>query len=307
MQASKYALPHIGSAVSGACPYQDPSPFSSLCAADELTLAIWPHAFEALVTVSLRDSPEEGLGPGCALRYVLQIYNPGPARLSVAIADCKLRFVSSSGTRNARRREGGTTSVTTTGRALVRPCCPSALLWSPGQCRRAIMCLSSPGSPSKNPCPGCALRYDVQIYNPGAARRSVATAGSQSMDVPEPLRVLLSDSLSRSALLLRPADAHPRRCPLLQQLRLSVPSWPLCRRGWSDLPVAVAASGQCPSAAADVDELVFNAEIKPHVKIESVPSTYLWGFEGSQVITHDRAGQARTFAAVRGFPLTGEL
>ena len=52
---------------------------------------------------------------------------------------------------------------------------------------------------------------------------------------------------------------------------------------------------------------MFNTEIKPHVKIESVPSTYLWGFEGSQVITHDRRGQARTFAAVRGFPLTGEL
>ena len=60
-------------------------------------------------------------------------------------------------------------------------------------------------------------------------------------------------------------------------------------------------------AVADAEEFAFNAEIKPHVKIESVKSTYLFGFEGSQVITHDRRGQARTFAAVRGFPLTGGL
>ena len=64
----------------------EPINLGDLCVADELTLAIWPHAFEALVTVSLRDSPEEGLDPGCALRYVLQIYNPGPARLLVATA-----------------------------------------------------------------------------------------------------------------------------------------------------------------------------------------------------------------------------
>ena len=57
--------------------------------------------------------------------------------------------------------------------------------------------------------------------------------------------------------------------------------------------------------AADTDDIEFNAEIKPHVKIDSVRRTYLWGFEGCQVITHARGGQAHTAAATRGFPLTG--